>query len=404
MKLHEMRQKLAKLALEMRTMNDTAKDEKRAFSDDETTQWGELVKQHDDLSAEIQREEQLQDIDSKLADEERGEQRVEGENLTDEARAYAAVFDNFLRRGLSELTADEKAKLKELRALSSTTNTAGGYTVPTDFRAKVVEVMKQFGGLASVCTILNTGTGQPMDWVITDGTSEEGEMLGESEAASEEDPTFGTVNLGAKKASSKLIKVPNELLQDSAIDLEGLLARKIGVRLGRTEAKQIVVGDGTGNNVNGVLNQITLTKEAAAVAAVAYEDLVELKHTVDPAYRMGEGCGFMFNDNTFKSLKLLKDSTGRPLWLPAIAGVAPATIDGDRYTIDQALPDAAASASSVMYGDFKSVILRRIKYLALRRLTERFAENDQTGFVAFARFDMVLEDKAAVAALTHPAA
>ncbi len=405
LKLHEMRQQLSKLALEMRALNKAAKDEKRAFSESETSKWGDLVKQHDDLSAEIQREEQLQQLDNELADKEHDEQRSEDADAgqTDESRAYAAAFENFVRRGFGELTADEKKKIKELRALSSGVGSEGGFTVPTDFRAKVIEVMKQYGGLASVCTILDTGTGQPLDWVITDGTTEEGEMLGESDAASESDPSFASVSLGAKKASSKLIKVPNELLQDSAINLEELLARKIGVRLGRTEAKQIMVGDGTGNNVKGLLNQITLTKEAAAVAAIAYDDLIELKHAVDPAYRMGEGCGFMFNDNTFKSLKLLKDSNGRPLWLPAIAGVAPATIDGDRYTIDQALPDAAASAKSVVYGDFKSVILRRIKYLALRRLTERFAENDQTGFIGFARFDMVLEDKAAVAALAHPA-
>lgn len=401
LKLHEMRQALTAIALEMRSLNNTAKEEKRSFSEDENSKWSELVKKHDDLSADIQREEQLLKIDHDLAEEDQEQRQENDKEMTDESRAYAEAFDGFLRRGFGDLTADEKKKIKELRALSSGVGSEGGFTVPTDFRSKVVETMKQFGGLASVCTILETGTGQPLEWIITDGTAEEGEMLGESDTVSEDDPSFGTVNLGAKKASSKLIKVPNELLQDNTINLEALLSRKIGVRLGRTEAKQIMKGDGTGNNVKGLEKQITLSQTAASSTAVAYDDLIEVKHKVDPAYRMGPDSGYMFNDNTFKSLKLLKDTQGRPLWLPAIAGVAPATIDGDRYTIDQSMDNAATGTTSVLYGDFKSVILRRIKYLALRRLTERFAENDQTGFIAFARFDMVLEDKAAVAALKH---
>lgn len=86
---------------------------------------------------------------------------------------------------------------------------------------------------------------------------------------------------------------------------------------------------------------------------------------------------------------------------PAIAGVAPATIDGDQYVIDQALDAAATGKTSVLYGDFMNVILRRVTYQQLRRLTERYAEFDQMGFIGFHRFDVLLEDLAAVAKLTH---
>ena len=144
-----------------------------------------------------------------------------------------------------------------------------------------------------------------------------------------------------------------------------------------------------------------LSHVANAAAAVSYEDLIELKHSVDPAYRMGNSNRFVFNDTTFKGLKLLKDSQNRPLWLPAISGVAPSTIDGDQFEIDQSMDSAAAGKASTLYGDFQSYVLRRVQYMALRRLTERYAEFDQMGFVAFHRFDGLLEDVAAISKLTH---
>lgn len=395
MKLHEMQQKRSAIAVQMRQLNDQAKDEKRAFTEEDNKRWGDMQKEHDELDAKIQREEQLRSQEERYSQDD-PEQRNNPQGTEEQQRA--AAFTAYLRQGMSDLSPELKS---QLRAMGVATGAGGGFSVPTEFVNRVVETMKAYGGLANVSQLLNTTTGNPMAWATSDGSSEEGEMLGENAETAKEDPTMGQVTLGAKKASSKIILVSNELLTDSGIDIDAYVARRIGARLGRCEAKQIMRGDGVGNNVLGLVNQITKSKTAAATAAVAYEDLVNLKHHIDPAYRSGPNCRFMFNDNVFKGFKLMKDGQGRPLWLPAISGVAPSTIDGDQYVIDQALADPAAGAASTLYGDFFAVILRRVAAQTLRRLTERYAEFDQMGFVGFHRFDVLLEDKAAVGKLVH---
>ena len=147
------------------------------------------------------------------------------------------------------------------------------------------------------------------------------------------------------------------------------------------------------------MNQVTGGKTSAASGAIAHADLLALKHAVDPAYRAGTA-RWLFNDNTLLGLKLMKDGQGRPLWLPDIAGVAPATIDGDQYQIDQGMPDVAANAKAVAYGDFSYLQIRRVKGMELRRLTEKYAEFGMVGFLMFHRFDALLEDNAAVKVLT----
>ena len=396
MKYHEMLQKRETIARQMRELNDTVKTEKRSFDETENKRWGDMLTEHDDLAAKIEREEQLRSIDEKFANERQEEQRNDGGNTTEQRQAEA--FTTFLRQGFSELTPEQKA---EICALGTGSGATGGFTVPTTFVNKVVESMKAFGGIANACQVINTANGAEMQWAVSDGRTEMGEMLAENTETGKQDPTFSQATLGAKKGSSKIILVSNEMLQDSGIDIDAFIARRIGQRLGRLEASQIVQGTGAGNNVNGLIKQVQLSHQAAAAAAVAYEDLIELKHAVDPAYRMGEGCRFAFNDATLKGMKLMKDGQGRPLWLPSIAGVAPATIDGDQYVIDQALDGAETGKTSVLYGDFMNVILRRVTYQQLRRLTERYAEFDQMGFIGFHRFDVLLEDLAAVAKLTH---
>jgi HK97 family phage major capsid protein len=402
MKLHELRQKRNTIATQMRALHEDISD--NAWTDEQRTKWDGMTAEADKLDAQIQRSEKLDQNDQNFV-EDTQEERNEERNEETYDKRYGNAFDTFVRSGGGELNAEQRQLLNEVRAQSVGTDAKGGYTVPTEFRSEVIEKMKAFGGLASVCQVLNTTNGQTIEWATTDGTTEEGELLGENTEASEGDVAFGSANLGAKKLSSKIIRISNELLLDSGVNIQNILTSRIASRLGRGEAKFAVQGSGAGSPLQpkGLASSVTLSQSAAAVAAITYDDLVGLKHKVDPSYRNGPSVRYGFNDNTFKAVKLLKDSQGRPLWLPSIAGVAPSTIDGDEFFIDQAIADLGASAQSAYYGDFNRFILRRVQYMVLRRLVERYAEFDQTGFLAFHRFDTVLEDTSAIASLTHPA-
>ena len=403
MKLHELKQKYSAVAKDMRSLHETIGDD--VWTDEQRGQWKSMKHDLDTLDAKIQREEQIRDADQRFVQENEDEtrQHLSGEERgapsVDEQRAEA--FDAFMRRGMADISADQRQVLREMRAQSAGTDTEGGYTVPTEMLDRVYESMAAYGGLASVAQILTTDSGHTLEWPTTDGTAEEGELLGENSQASEGDVTFGTANLSAKKLSSKVIRVSNELLNDSGIDIQGFLASRIGTRLGRGEAKFLVQGTGTGTpeQPTGLQTSVTNTTTAASPAEFTWQEINALIHSVDPAYRRAAQFRLGFNDSTLKLLTEMEDLNGRPLWLPAIAGAAPSTVLGQQYFVDQGIADIGVDAKFMYAGDFAQFIVRRVRYMVMKRLVERYADYDQTGFLAFHRFDCVLQDAAAIKAL-----
>lgn len=402
MKLHELKQKRNTIATDMRALHEKIGD--ATWTDEQRTQWNAAKTELDALDEQIGRLEELRRLDQVHVEDHENEQRRQQRNNTPEeqsAERRAAAFDKFLRHGFSELSAEERQAVKELRAQGTTPDAKGGYTVPTQMLNKIVDSMKAYGGIASVAQILNTTNGQDITWSTSDGTAEEGELLGENTEASEEDVSFGTAILGAKKLSSKIIRVSNELLQDSGVDIEAYLAARIGQRIGRGEAKYLVQGTGAGTPVQpkGLVASVTGTVNTAAAATFTWQEMNKLKHAIDPAYRGGPKYRWAFNDSTLQVIEEMVDGQNRPLWLPDVAGGTPATILNIPYVIDQAIDGIAAGKKFAFLGDFDRFIIRRITYMTLKRLVERYAEYDQTAFLAFHRFDCVLEDVAAIKAL-----
>ena len=214
------------------------------------------------------------------------------------------------------------------------------------------------------------------------------------------------MNLGVHKYSSKTVAVPIELLQDSNADIEAFVNNRLITRLGRITNKHFTVGTGS-SQPSGVLTGATLgvTGAKAQVDSVTYDDLVELEHSLDPAYREGGRCAFMFADTTLKAIKKLKDGQGRPLWLPGIDVKEPASILGYRYVINQSVPAMAATAKSVLFGDFSKYVIRDAMGITMYRFADSaFAQKGQVGFLAFMRSGGVLTDAQAVKFFQHGAA
>jgi len=402
MKLHELKQKRNTIATDMRALNE--KIGETAWTDEQRTQWNQAKTELQQLDDKIGREEELRNLDQQGVEGQEQEQRQEQGKRSPEGQQQekrVAAFDKFLRHGIGEMNTEERAALRELRAQGTTPDEKGGYTVPTQMLNKIVDSMKAYGGIASVAQILNTSTGQEISWATSDGTAEEGELLGENTETGEEDAEFGTANLGAKKLSSKIIRVSNELLLDSGVDIEAYLAGRISQRISRGEAKYLVKGTGAGSPLQpkGLAASVTGTTTTASATAFTWKEMNALKHAIDPAYRNGAKFRWAFNDGTLKLIEEMEDGQGRPLWLPSIIGGAPATVLQVPYVIDQAIDDIGAGKKFIFCGDFDRFIVRRVAYMTLKRLVERYAEFDQTAFLAFHRFDCVLEDTAAIKAL-----
>lgn len=404
MKLHDLKQKRNTIATELRAIHEKVGES--VMTEEQRAEWNKAHAEFEKLDEQIKREEQLRSLDQEFVDDNEQEQRNTPENDPEAAKVERRnlAFDRFVRSGFGELSAEEKQALKELRAQGTSPDEKGGYTVPTQMLNKIIDQMKAYGGIASVAQILNTSNGQDITWSTSDGTEEEGELLGENTAASEQDVEFGTAILGAKKLSSKIIRVSNELLQDSGVSIEAYLGSRIAQRIGRGEAKYLVKGTGTGSPLQPKGLDVSVTGTVDASATFNWKDINSLAHDLDPAYRNGPKFRLAFNDSTLKVLKEMEDAQKRPLWLPSIAGVAPETILGMQYVVDQAIDKMEAGKKFIFCGDFDRFIVRRVTYMTLKRLVERYAEFDQTAFLAFHRFDCVLEDTSAIKALVGKAA
>ncbi|TEX50005.1 MAG: phage major capsid protein [Rhodocyclaceae bacterium] len=276
-------------------------------------------------------------------------------------------------------------------AMSTSTPAEGGYTVATEYFRQLTEAMKLFGGIRSVATILPTGTGAQMNFPTADATSEEGEIVGQNTAVTLGETTFGNISLDVYKYSSKKIAVPFELIQDSMFDIEGYLNSLLQVRLGRITAKHFTTGTGT-SQPRGVVTAAGSGKVGTTgqTATVTYDDLVDLEHSVDPVYRVGPKVGFMMNDATLKVLRKLKDSQGRPIFVPGYEqgnpGGAPDRLLGRPIFISQEMPTMAANAKSILFGNFSRYMIREVMDLTLFRMADsNFILNGQIGFVAFNR-------------------
>jgi HK97 family phage major capsid protein len=301
-----------------------------------------------------------------------------------------SAFRSWMINGQEGMTTEQRSILKEYRA-QSTTGSAGGYTIPQGFYNQLIDGLKAFGGMREAgATILTTASGNTLPIPTVDDTSNVGAILAENTAASAQDLTFDQKTLGSYKYTSKVVLVSYELMQDSAFDMQTFLARKLAERIGRITNTHFTVGDGS-SKPYGVVAGAALGKTGTTgqTTSVTYEDLVDLLHSVNRSYRT-PNAAFMMSDSTYKAIRKLKDSEGLPLWATNVASGAPDTLLGARIVINDDVAAMAANAKSILYGDFSNYFIRDVTGVELYRISDKYIESGQVGFVAFSRHDGVL--------------
>lgn len=385
----ELRRDRANLADQMKEILDRSTNEKRELHADEEVQLDKIIADETELRKKIARLEAAEDIQKSLEGNEnrfKAEQRDQGQKLE-----YRQVFKKWVQGGTQVLNEEERGILfnkvdPEARAQSAITGSAGGYTVPQGFYDQIIEAMKWYGGMRNVSYSFGTATGNALPIPTSNDTNNVGELVAENVQVASQDVAFGQANLGAYKFSSKMVLVPIELLQDSEFDIESFLAKKLGERIGRAQNSYFTTGTGA-SQPQGIVTGSTLGKTGATgqTTSVTYDDLIDLEHAVDKAYR--SGAKFMMNDLSLKALKKMKDSQGRPLWLPGLAFKEPDTINNYGYEINNDVPVMAANAKSILFGDFSNYWIRDVKNIFTFRFNEKYMDYGQVGFLAFARAD-----------------
>jgi HK97 family phage major capsid protein len=314
------------------------------------------------------------------------------------------VLRSYLLNGFAGFTAEQVAHIRN--TMSTTTGSQGGYTVATDVSARIADLMKDYSGVRRVAEVIVTAKGNAMPWPTSDGTTETGELLAENASASEADPTFGTAPLTAWKYSSKVITVPFELLQDSGIDFEGVIADRVASRIGRSSNTHFTTGSGS-SQPNGFVTAASTGKTGTTgqTTSIIHDDVIDLVHSVNGEYRQEtHGAQFMTSDAGFKMLRKLKDTAGRPIYLPS-DGEGPESVMGYDVVINNDIAAPAASAKSLYFGNWwRGYKVRDALDVTIFRLADSvYATKGQVGFIAFSRCGGNLVDTAAVKAYQHSA-
>jgi HK97 family phage major capsid protein len=339
----------------------------------------------------------------------------------DPKNAPRVLFNKWLRQGDAALSAEEWTVIRN--TMSTTTSSEGGYTVPSLISSTLYDSMKAYGAMRALADIIRTADGRPLSFPTSDGTSETGEWIAQNTTATAADPSFGTVTLNVNKASSKIVAVPFELLQDSNIDVEGFVRNRLAQRLGRLGNTAFTVGTGT-TQPDGVVPKATSGKVGTTgqTATIIYDDLVDLVHSVDPAYR-STACSFMAPDALVKVIRKLKDSQNMPVWQPdrnagiAVTGANPdggyssqnTAVVFDRLLgyplyINNDMASPAANAKTLLFGNFSYYKIRDAMDVSMFRFTDSaYTKLGQVAFLAWCRMGGNLLDTAAVKYYAHSA-
>ncbi|MEV7871502.1 phage major capsid protein [Streptomyces sp. NPDC088124] len=382
----------------------------RDLSAEERANWDAAEERLTEVSGDIDRLNRmarLEQVDRGQVVTATGTGNNTGTGSEEQDARYADAFGLYLRGGMDRLTGEQRLMLMdhegENRAQGTVTDPSGGFLVPDEFRNVMTETMAAFGGLLNLAEVITTTTGADLTWPTNDDTGNEGEIVGENQEHGEQDLTIGGRKLKAHTFSSRQVRVSLQLLQDSAFNLETWLPKKLGERIGRRAARSFTTGTGV-DQPQGLVTGAIVGKTGATgqTTSLVYDDLIDIEHSVDSAYR--PGAQYLMHDLTLKVIRKLKDGDGRPLWQPIPAPGFPSTINGFTYNLDNSMPVPAANARSIAFGDFKAgYLIRQVLDVQTLRLVERYATFLQVGFLGFARMDGMINDPSAVRVYQHSA-
>ena len=279
----------------------------------------------------------------------------------------------------------------------------GGYLVPETYEKTLVQTLADqmvFRKLAHAFTTASTNHKIPV--VATHGTANWVEESGEIPETTE---TFAQKHLGAHKLSA-LIKVSEELLNDSAFDLEGYFQKEFIRRMANAEEIAFITGDGNGKPT-GLFNddegaEVGVT--AASATAITADEIIKLYHSLRAPYR--QNAVWLLNDSTVEAIRLLKDQNGQYIWHSGLKDGAPDTLLGRPVYTSTAVPGIGAGQKVIAFGDLSYYWIGDREGINFRRLNELYAQKGQVGFLATKRVDakLILPEAIKVMQMTDTAA
>ena len=269
-------------------------------------------------------------------------------------------------------------------ALSIGEDSEGGYLVPDEFERTLIETLEEENIFRKLAKIIQTSSGdRKIPVVVTKGTAV---WLDEGEEYEESDSVFGQTSIGAYKLGT-MIKVSDELLNDSVFNIESYISTEFARRIGAKEEEAFLIGDGDGKptGVFAATGGAQVGVTAASATALTADEVIDLVYSLKAPYR--KNAAFIMNDATIKAIRKLKDGQGQYLWQPSLTAGTPDTLLNYPVYTSAFAPSIEAGAKTIAFGDYKYYWIADRQGRSFKRLNELFATTGQVGFLASQRVD-----------------
>lgn len=356
----------------------------REMTAEEQQRWDTMLSDYDKADKAVEAEERFMDIQRKQAEQEVARRdSLLGQTVGEE---YRRAFGDYLLNGASGISSESRATIEQRAGIAGL---SGGLIIPKTLASEIEVALKAYGGMFEAATILNTSHGGDLILPTVNDTSAKATIVSEYDQSTKRAPSFGSVVLKAYTYRTPIIPVSQELIQDSAFDLDALLSRLLADSFSRGVNEDLTTGNGTGKPT-GIVTAATACTTQAAAASIKLDDIIDLIKSVNSAYaRNGK---FMFNRNTLWELAKIKDQTGRYIWQDSTREGTPATLFGKQYVLNDDMADIGAGNASVLFGDLTKYNIRLVQSFRVIRLNELLAEYLSIGLFGFARVDGNLLD------------
>jgi len=321
--------------------------------------------------------------------------------------ARQAFIKAIKRKGdLSQLTQEEKIHIvaemmaPEKKALYAGDGTTGGFFATTDFQNELQAYQLLIDPMRTICRTMQT-SGEKVQMPSLQNDTTAYWATEQSAFTDSADTTFNMINIPVHEARG-LMRISEQLLEDSLFDLETFIKERLGLNFAQLEGKAFVNGNGNGkprgilsypikasasypggsagkNNVTDAIPYMPSGVAGNITADAVLNLFMDLKSVYAP------NSTWLLTRATLNSIRLFKDSFNRPLWQPFAASNLPATIYDRPYVEMPSMPEIAANAYPLIVGDFQHYLIVDRINLNIRQLNELYAASGMIAYIARTR-------------------
>lgn len=311
----------------------------------------------------------------------------------DQAYLRKQAFTKLLRAGGK---ADPTSVLtpEEVKLLSILDNSSAGYLAPTEFVNEIIKSVEEISPVRQAARVMTTSltavqiprrtANAAASWVAESGTISEDTSL-----------QYGLEEIKTHKLAVR-VDVTDELLNDSAFDIERELRMEFAEALAQAEGAAFVTGNGVGKPEGLLTNADIASVNSLAAADITASGLIDLYYNQEGEY--ARNGAWMMKRSTIKAVRQLTDVDGQYLWQPGLQSGQPATLLGAPIFEAVDMPAIAASATPILFGDFRRAY-RIVDRVGMQLLRDPFSASTsgQIRWIATKRLGAQVVDPNAVA-------